>query len=419
MKKITAIICSICICIMLMPFSVVKAQSAAMGSGIVDNSDPHFSWQWQDITAGSNEYVDLSNYGVETTVFKSVSIINIQFEDYVSGSFGITYQSDNNFEYVTVIGNAQIVSKDTVNSKYKISLNLINCQSLTVIRATTVANRTSGGPYTWSSAGIETGFQISLSADMPMDYMIPVECVPGYLWLLNNGTTVQYESGDIYPYINVSNGDMSRQISIAGNRTYTLLVYSDTNLYQSSTNYYFHSSNSSVVPTLTNIGYNFNGWRLQRIEFKNTTSSNKSFNMVFDGNFKIIPLFFGSKDQMPDYIRSLAGYTNRSDEILEMLAEILALVGDDGSTGDDMEDAASDISDITSQEDDIISGFTSDLTDFSTDVDLDDYNFVSGLGNASEYFKTQIDLVFTQSGAAKAFWVIPVILIVLTALLGR
>lgn len=422
--------------IILMPFSALQTVKAAGSGAYVDNTVTDdgvtISYQYEAYLAGQNEYIDLSVYGLVQNNMRSAMVLQVQFDNYYTGSLTIIFNNDTSIMAQNyVVGDGASYDGKSTNGK-SVYVGLVNCQGFTLIMASPNTNQLVGTPSSFDITVEAVGFNVNIGT---MNYQIPTESVPAWLFSTTDFSSVLYSQGDIYPHLYVASGTQGRNISIYGGATYTMLIYATPNLTATGSSWNYKASNSNITTTITNIGYSFSGYRLFRVEFYNSSSSTVAFRVNYGADLDLIPLFFGSRDQMPDYIRSMANYTNRADEMLAILTAMYPDVADipdiltdiyelllqqtgQETADEDLTDAADDLSDIGGQINDVGDSVISDFDDYITDVNLNQYNIFDQLYATNTYFKDYLDDFFVDLADMKALFIVPVIVTILMLIVG-
>lgn len=144
------------------------------------------------------------------------------------------------------------------------------------------------------------------------------------------------------------------------------------------------------------------------------------YELEFTGNIFACPIYYGTKNQIPDGVALMLGtdFNNTYTKLLKDIADSLDAQGDP-NVSPGLDDTNNQIIDLQDQESQIVSGFQDDLTQFNTDMDLSDYDFITGFQNSNNYFKMLLDNMYVNSSSIRAFWVIPVILVIFMAITGR
>lgn len=158
-----------------------------------------------------------------------------------------------------------------------------------------------------------------------------------------------------------------------------------------------------------------------------TSTLNSYVEITWDDEFNMVPIYLGTEDEIPMDLVPLTGYgysfATAMAEFVDM-TDILVQIRDLLNMNEDpvderFEETTDIIQDLTDQEDQVIGDFKNDIDDFNNNIDLDDYDFLQDISNTSEYFKMMLDETFNKSVQVRAFWVIPVICVVIIRLLGQ
>lgn len=392
------------------------------------------------LTSGSGEVINTSQFGVGPVgYYKTVDVITVGFNDPYSGEimFGFT-GSLSNYQLVYIDGE-NTGSYRWSGSNQVLYVSFDNCLSFDIYMYSTTQYTNSNLPTKIDTYAFT---ELSLySLNNGSSYTVPLESIPAYIFPCNTMPELSYLHGDIYPYIHIDSGDQELQHS-------KLLLLNDTNygnkmywVFMSrnviyDTDYTIQKSDNSISDTLTTVmqlspryitGLNTDDYLvIYRFEFYGSGNIEIWWNKDLD----IIPIYLGKKGNCPsnywsicgfggDPITSIAGDMNEISTIIDAIYTLLLTnAGDQGQTSQDIGDLADDFGDIADDEHQISSGFQDNLDDFNELIDLQDYDFLTGIANASEYFKIQLENVFNNSVNLRAMWVLPVICIVLLKLLG-
>lgn len=431
MKKFIMTAIVICLSIATaIPFSSVKAETLATS---------HWEWSegsytYQILLAGSNETLELSTYGITSNVYKSANIIEVQFNDFYTGSIKIRFGSsvnlaDWNYKSVRGLGAAynSIGSLTVGSTSYPyVMIDLVNCQNFTLIMASGTVNLANGAPYGDPYTNFtDSGWTFELGDINMPGYQFDIYQLPAVLIATNNFNCVSYEDGDMYPVVNLPSGSRGTLLRMNAISESVFVFISKNTIDMSSTNGRtpdITTNYSRHTLTLTSGAYaQFQNYRIYILKLNNSAGTSQTDYLKWNVNSQIIPLYFGNQTGMPDDLVGLVYGTTPTYQMTAYLRSILAAItnsGDSGETAQDISDIADDLNDYDSQISDVISGTSDNIDDFINAVDLDTYDFLTGIANASEYFKIQLENVFNVSSYIRAFWVIPVICIVLMRLLG-
>ena len=424
-KKITAIISSAILAFSLMPFSIIKAATnvTEYSSGTFDQG------VWTTYYGvNSNAYVVLNEFGLIQNVsqFESVTVTKIDLNDYYDGDIDITCYGNittNLWEFY-VQGEGAYITGSTSTHIY---IHVVNCQQfylvglcgndtdiylrpksiatgLTKAQGTSVVinpnyiqkfrfwiNADDGNNPPWSNIAYTTNslnsfsyFNTSLSnySVRRLDAHFNYEITNGNFFVctfyLKSSTSVEkWGTGmvGIRDFTGV-NRDYSGQVyryyyktpAASGSYVYLCTIYIPIGILSKAGNGYDYN-----IQLNSGIGY-----------LTNTTACGW--------------IYRGTVDSIPDYVMNQSYVSNPSTDI---------------------ENTADELTDLHDQENQIVSDFHDNLTDFNTNMDLTGYDFITGLNNSNNYFKMLLDQMYVDSSSIRAFWVIPLILVILTVLLGR
>lgn len=429
-KRITAIILSVVIMFSMIPFSIVKAETLATS---------HWEWSegsytYQILLAGSSETLELSTYGITSNVYKSANIIEVQFNDFYTGSIKIRFQTsvnlaDWNYKSVRGLGASynSIGSLTVGTTSYPyVMVDLVNCQNFTLIMASGTANLANGAPYGDPYTNFtDSGWTFEIGDINMPGYQFDIYQLPAVLIATNNFNCVTYEDGYMYPVLNLPSGSRGTLLRMNSISESVFIFISKNTIDMSSTNGRTPDITTNYgrhTLTLTSGAYaQFQNYRIYILKLNNSSGSSQTDYLKWNVDSQIIPLYFGHANGLPDDLIGLVYGVTPSYQTVAYLRSILSALtnsGDSGQTSQDIGNIADQVDDITDQEHDITDGFISDLDDFNTDVDLDNYDFISGIVGISSYFKIQLENVFNESSYIRAFWIIPVICVVFIRLLG-
>lgn len=422
-KILTAITILCCTILCTMPFSVKAAQAGINVSGVQGYPDDGFilSYQYDMIYANFNEYLSLDSFGVENNLYKSAFVLHVQFDVILNGSIDLYFRNGglSNVDGYYIQGSAQLQS---VGSSL-VTVNLVNCQEFVLILALYEAN--TGLTYDGSLTDIDVDV---FNTNTFQSYQIPVESVPAYIFTTSDPNNIVYNFGDAYPHYHVSNGTVGQTVrfyALARDQHCYYIFFTKDTITSTRTLTLNRSNTVSMTVNAVN-PYTASSYRLYIAEF--TVPSDSALNEIKWGfETDVYPVFFGFESQMTDTLRGLAGLQTIDTKILDALNTnnmrlqqiINILMNDSSGTSNDIDSTTDAVNDLIEEEQDITDGFLDDLTGFNTDMDLTEYNFTTLFMDANNYFKNQLDTMYTDSGGFKGYWVIPIILVILTVLLGR
>ena len=421
MKKLIMTAIVICLSIATaIPFSSVKASTQSVSSN-------NFTPTWGSISSNlitdtsAAATIDLSIYGITTDYYTEACVVSVNFNDYYSGRIRLYFNSTDfrpaPLKYV--IGNAAIhmTGYNGNVGRYFVELDFSNCTEFTYIMASKTTGYITGNVFDYEVSNMTAGLNVNINTNESFNYQIPWYQISAYAFATQNVDDVQYHSGDIYPYMSITSGTRSKTASIvsAGGPKHFIFI-TDTNLQSGA----ITSSNNNVAITYVVVSsYTFGGgYRMYDLSFALTSGTSQNVYLNYNQNFNIIPVFYGTYSQMPDDVYAIINNSHVYENTLQRILQLLMNQGDGSQTSDDINSISDELNDYDSQISDIISGTSDNIDDFIDAVDLDTYDFLTGIANASEYFKIQLENVFNVSSYIRAFWVIPVICIVLMRLLG-
>lgn len=448
MKKFIMTAIVICLSIATaIPFHSTKAMSQALierNVQIADNNGNYIGWfnNYAYLTTGT-EYITTSYFGVSSySTYKTVSVLTFGFDTYYTGEIKILFEGSlSNFQMCIIQGD-QTGQYRWSGSNKVVYVSFENCLQFNVILLSNTQYTASNIPAKTSSITFESLFignpGGSNGSGLP-SYQVPLDSISAYQFTEYVLDDVQYAYGDIYPYlhINYANPNQNRTKEYvfdrygmgADNPTYYVFM-TDKDLLTNQS--YMSGSLSNSTYTIQELRH-IDGWYTYQVQMYNTSyGSSGSIHFGWNTDMNIIPIFLGFASQCPENLKNICGIpgisydihniaidtTTISNYIVYIYNLLAANAGDQGQTSQDIGDLADDFGDIADQEHNISSGFQGDLDDFNETVDLQDYDFLTGIANASEYFKIQLENVFNNSVNLRAMWVLPVICIVLLRLLG-
>lgn len=405
-KRITAIILTLCFTFILMPFSVIKARvDGPTLSGNINKGNERIGYY--------NNYFLYPDAGqqLETYIIHDISyqysyasVLFINFNSYCTGTITITFDYFSEVDFYYVDGeNVGSVIHPVNTENLSIYLNNSNHIEIYLFQEDSQYDTI---PASFNTTNLTAGH---ILPDNYLTYQIPDDRFFAFECFLNVGDYIHYDDTTYYPYINVSN-TKNFKIYVDNNDElyFAFLAPVGGPLQRTLTGHFTISKPSGSSISTTTISYKKYAQTnsSEALIVCKLTYTGNSGSLTFTpvlNNYKYRPIFIGkSSDYMSESTRGLLGL----DELVN-------------NPNEDMDDIADDLGDLHDEENDIIGGFESDLTDFNTDMDLDDYDFITDLTDSNTYFKMVLNDVFTNSSSVRAFWVIPLILVIITALLGR
>lgn len=431
MKKFIMTAIVICLSIATaIPFNSVKAMTQSRietNKQIIWNGDV-IGWynNYAYFTSG-NEYINTSQFDIGPVgYYKTVNVITMGFNYPITGEIQIGFDGSlSNYSLVYIDGDNTGAYRWS-GSNQVLYVSMDNCQSFDIYLYSTTQYTSSNIPTKIYNIAF-TSFTSSNAANNS-SYQIPIYSVPAYAFTVNYAAQVQYQHGDMYPTIIIDANWIDHKKS---NILYLTNTYNQYKKYyyiaiiKAAANYEVNVTNGSY--TSTRISPYYGGYGIYQFAFwhTGTPAETSTFEIEWTDFNEVIPIYFGTESNCPTEIRGICGFTNPLPSIatdvsnIEMLLnELVNLNGDQGQTSQDIGNLADDFGDIADDEHQISSGFQDDLDDFNESIDLQDYDFLTGIANASEYFKIQLENVFNNSVNLRAMWVLPVICIVLLKLLG-
>lgn len=423
-KKIMAafvILCCTLIC--TMPFSV-KADTTYQ-----------FDWTAEEggingmfITVTGSNSINLNLYGVQLArTCKSAIVINYSFNGVYNGWFRLTFNNNigdyDAFPLSDGIDHFETSSAATykyidVYVNYATNINFVLI-SQAIETQNYLVGYTSHLTLVADSSDLN---DVITAINTVGDYQIPIESLVAYVFAVNRSNPVVFNAGNYWPYIKVDSGDVTRNIRCRKQYFNNDFIFiGNANLSLSD----FTVIDSNITVTL-NKPYDFGNYSMYQLHFSTNSDTIITTQLRYNRTIYMYPIFYGDPRNMSETLKRMIGYTTIEDEIMnntnwigDTLDEILMLLqNDDSETSDSIDDTTDAVIDLQDQEHDITDDFASDLTDFNTNMDLNDFNFTSLFMDANNYFKNQLDTIYTESGGFQAFWVIPIILIILRVLLG-
>ena len=425
MKKLIMTAIVICLSIATaIPFSSVMAETILPSSqvGAVQDSSNNdignYTIDQITTTSSSSDKISLNPYGIVNDMqYKYGEIIHVVLDHYYSGSIEIQFQiSLSLWEYVDVIGDGVGSWRSSGTGSAKMVIYISDCNSFDVYLFDD-----STAPSSPFPTSIKGGSDLTLSsindiiASLP-GYQIPYYSIPAYAFATTTPNTIQYENGDLAPYYTITSGMNSRSIQVRSGTTDKFVFVASVNL--STSNVLINNNNVSMsLSTLQPYNYG-SGYRVYVISISNSNLSSQTIQLTYNTSFNLIPIWFGDESHMPEEIYSFVNGGHVYSTVLFNILNAIQGTNTSDNTAQDVSDIADSMDDITDQEHDITSGFLDDLDDFNENIDLQDYDFLTGIANSAQYFKTQLENVFNSSVNLRAMWVLPVICVVLMALLG-
>lgn len=421
MKKITAIILSLSLCIILMPFSVIEAATnvTAYSSGQFNNG------YWSTYYGvNSNGYVVLQEFGLIQNVqqFESVLVTKVDLDDYYSGVLDIELYGNsttNLWEYYVEGEGAYISGSNTTH----IQITLVNCQQFYLVGLCGNDNDTVLRPKSIDSSGI---YIAQLLNSNTTNYITNMQFLVYYASSSYNSYTTNILDKNYYYVENLSISDLYRlyiNFTLNSIKDANYLVFTFYVLANDNRDISYFDDLHILARDHTNTNFYIDDYVYHQYFHSHINSTNKD---VYLFTFYVpLSLMTNSPSGGRDWKFSTYFYHINNVEqcgfiyrgLIENLpSELLGNNVTNPSSG--IDDVADQFTDITSQEHNITSGFEANLDTFNNAVDLQDYDFLSGISNASQYFKLQLENVFNVSSFVRAFWIIPVICVVLLRLLG-
>lgn len=445
--KILKILCVITVsmAVILPRFSSVNAMSQALierNVQIADNNGNYIGWfnNYAFLTTGS-EMLNTSYFGVgPSAYYKTVSVLTVGFDTFYTGEIKIVFEGSlSNFQMCLVQGDNTGQYRWSGSNKV-VYASFENCMKFDIILLSNTQYTASNIPVKSSSITFES-LSVGSSGgggSSAQSYMIPIESISAYEFTCSTLPDIQYNSGDVYPYIHIDSNNqntnktkylnLSRFSDGLDNPTYFVFM-SDTDLTMSGRISYDMTNSYVSLEVLKDI----QSWYVYQMEIYNTNpmTSNGLFRINWLTDLNIIPIFLGHESECPESLKGICGLRTldfylqnielHASTISNYIVYIYDLLNSQGdqSIADDLGDLTDDITDISDDERQITSGFTDDLDDFNTNIDLTDYDFLTSIRDTSTYYKTLLNTVFNESSSIRAMWVIPVICVIILALLGR
>lgn len=364
-------------------------------------------------------YVDVE--GLNTLSYTGGSLHVVGFNQKYSGTISITL---NQMQYATVV----LVKGDDVGSYHldrankKVFVDLVGCELFkiyTFSTASTISHTTTG------ITGYNTdNIVVYDDPGAKADYMIPIESLTAYAFT-STDPEILYDDGDIYPYIEVSNGEYGRLTS--WNYSYGQMSYvfmSSSNLSQSSLGMRYGRVNYNLTSVSQ---YSFSGgYRIYHVNIGASSGSLSSVNdqLRWSVDTKIYPIYFGSSALMPENIKRLCNLTTidmNIDRNVDSIKSYVALIYDllnQGQSPDD-EDFISDMGDVIggySDSEVVIHDF---FDDSMSDIDLTDYSLPASLASTTAWLIDQMELVFYNAPDLRILMTLPLVLGIALFFIGR
>lgn len=436
MKKFIMTAIVICLSIATaIPFHLTKAMSQVrpeVNKTITwDNMTIGWYNHYAYLTSGS-EYINTSQFGVGPVgYYKTVDVITVGFDYKITGEICFSFTgSMSNYQMIYIDG-ADTGSYRWSGSNSVLYVSMTSCQSFDIYMYSTTQYAQNALP-----SKINNYFFTTFALDDEVfnsSYAIPIQSVQAYEFPCNTTPPLDFIHGDVYPVLHIDHADQGCEYS----KTLYLTSYNNT---ANAVYFCFMAKTSiagsytldanNVVCALLQPGIRLSNYTVYQMMFNvSNTQSSGNVTIWWDEDVDMIPLYLGTRSNCPLELYSLCGFgstpivsiSDNVNEIWSLLDDIYMLLSanvDQGQTSQDISDIADDFGDITDDEHQISSGFQDDLDDFNESIDLQDFDFLTGIANASEYFKIQLENVFNNSVNLRAMWVLPVICIVLLKLLG-
>lgn len=412
-----------------MPFSAfvnVKADadliSAASGDIAIGNDviGHYESYNYVADAQTDQIYVDVE--GLNTLSYTGGSLHVIGFNEKYSGTISITLV---NMQYATIV----LVQGDDIGSynldvnNRKVYVDLVSCSSFKIYSfstASSLSNRTTG------ITGYDTsGLVVSGDISSLADYMVPTEALTAYAFT-STDPLIHYDDGDIYPYINVSNGTYGRLTSwnIASTGTVSYVFMSSVNLSQSS----IVLKNNNINFTLASVSpYSFSGgYRIYKVDFtgKGTSLSAVNDQIQWKTTTKIYPIYFGTTAMMPENVKRICSMITIDMNIerdVDSIESYVALIYDLLNRGQDPSDEEfiSDMGDIIGDYSDsevVIHDF---FDDSFSGIDLTDYSLPASLAATTQWVVSQMETIFYNAPDLRILMTLPLVLGIALFFIGR
>lgn len=413
-----------------MPFSVKAAQNFVWATG-GNFDDGEGEYNVYTIQADSNGYLQFyfDDQFYSFNQYRTAVATKIDLNNKYSGDIVLTFDHQTTYTVFPLYWadcNEGSVGIDGVNNQFILHLNNVQHLTFYVCSTATSTNNIQPGTVEPNNLVITADYYDTLSS-----YQIPIESVPAYIFTTSNPNDIIYNFGDAYPHYHVLSGTVGQTVrfySLDRNQHYYYVFFTKDTISANANPPRTFTLNRSNTVSMT-IGavnpYTASSYRLYLAEF--TVPSDSALNEIRWGfETDVYPVFFGYYSQMPDSIRQLCNLTTTQGEILDALrnqnitlTQIYNLLFNTTDTSQSIQDTADAVDDLIDEEHDITDGFMDDLTGFNTDMDLTQYNFTSLFMDANNYFKNQLDTMYTESSGFRGYWIIPIILVILTVLLGR
>lgn len=406
-KRITAIILTLCFTFILMPFSVVKAYVAGPIVTAIQKNYSTIGYIYKyNVSKNNGTNVDdwQEFLGDISSDFADGLIMYVEFDSYCDGYITFTVDDLAIIEKVLVEGNNSTWTVNTSNETITVYLNHSN--SFWIYCLSTSYN-TDILLSSYNAVNVINGGTLP---DHYLTYQVPADRIMAFNFALKMGDYIHYDDKSSYPYINITSGKTISLSVSDGDEFYVCYFIPSYGPPSSRFLGTFSASYSGpgnhtltetqIAPTNT---YGFTGSENFVSVKLNYSGGATTVTFTCQRNTFIRPIYFGkSGAYMSEETMGIIGLNNLPPDNTE-----------------DMTDMAGELGDLNDEEHDILSDFETDLTDFNTDMDLDDYDFITDLTDSNTYFKMVLNDVFTNSSSVRAFWVIPLILVIITALLGR
>lgn len=424
-KKITAIILSAILAFSLMPFSIVRAFT-----NIVEHSSGTFTnGAWITYYASNNNgYIVLDEFGIQNVnQFVQALVTKIDLNNYYDGVMEITLAgniSTNLWEYYLQGEGVYIISSDNTH----VTVNLVNCQQFYLVACCGNDNDLNFRPSSINS--------LSLKISSGINVVVNSTYIQNFRFMINwddpssSSDRIDYRNTNLnsFSYFNNSLN------SIAVNRLDAQFDYEivdgnyvvTTWFYQSSVDY----DNPFGNPIFITRDASGTNRHIEDYCYFSYYKSNKVSNKYVYSMTVYAPLSVVSATQSGYKYQFLFNAENNTKlQNVTMVGFIFRGVvenlpsevqgNDVTNPSSDIQNTADELTDLHDQENQIVSDFHDNLTDFNTNMDLTGYDFITGLNNSNNYFKMLLDQMYVESSSIRAFWVIPLILVILTVLLGR
>lgn len=249
------------------------------------------------------------------------------------------------------------------------------------------------------------------------DYQLPWYQVAAFAFATSTANNIIYEDGDFYPHVHITNGSSSRSLSVSANGSRHFVFISSANI----TSGKITSNNANALVTYSSVQpYTFGGgYRLYDLVLVNGANSSQTISMNYALDFDMIPIFFGSYEQMPEDVYSLVVGRHVYDQTLARILTALNALSDNASPSDQDTDLQDDVGDAIGGINIIENDFISQFQDSFGDIDLNNYSISSSLSRTVGWLTMNMQNIFARSGEFSILFTLPLVLGLALFFIGR